>query len=87
MIIAKPPSGRNGPDELTTHGLLTSHQAARYLSVSLRWLQAATAAGHVRCVRLVRPGASRGLVRYRKDDLDAYVAQCQSSHCGAGGDR
>jgi excisionase family DNA binding protein len=89
MIIAEPHSGRNtsGPDASPTHGLFTSHEAARYLSVSLRWLQSATAAGRVRCVRLTRPGASRGPVRYRKDDLDAYVAQCQSSQRGAGGDK
>ena len=39
MIIADPPSGRNTPvssDVPPTHGLLTSHEAARYLGVSLR---------------------------------------------------
>jgi hypothetical protein len=90
MIIADPPSGRNtpvSPDVPLTHGLLTSHEAARYLRVSLRWLQSATAAGHVKCVRLAYPGASRGPVRYRKDDLDAYVVRCQSNQRGAGGDK
>jgi excisionase family DNA binding protein len=90
MKIADPPSGRNAPaghDAPPTEGLLTSQEACRYLRVSLRWLQSATAAGHVRCVRLAHPGTQRGPVRYRRDDLDAYVARCQSSQRDAGGDK
>lgn len=90
MMITDPPSGRKtppDPDVPPSDGLLTSNEAARYLRVSIRWLQAATAAGHIPCVRLAHPGAQRGPVRYRKEDLDAYVTRCQCNQRHAGGDK
>ena len=67
------------PPPLTFDGLLTTEQAARYLSMSERWLQGETAAGRIRCVRLRQPGKARGAVRYRREALDAYIASCDSN--------
>lgn len=83
MTIAGPPPGRNspipqliGPDGRHEECLYTAPEAAKYLSISLRSLQTRTAAGEVRAVRMRRPGAMRGPVRYRRSDLDAYAADC-----------
>lgn len=90
MKVVNEPAARKGPDRPGAHhgdGLLTAPEAARYLSVSPRWLQNATAAGHISCVRLRQPGARRGPVRYRRQDLDAYVAACQANQQGTGANR
>jgi hypothetical protein len=50
--------------------LWTTPEAAKYLGVSVRWLQGM---GLLPKVNLARPGAKRATVRYRKRDLDAYV--------------
>ena len=77
MTIAGLPSARNTPDRTADGGLLTLHEAAKYLRGSPRWLQGATATGRVKKVSLAFPGAKRGPVRYRKSDLDAFVEGCQ----------
>ena len=83
MTIAGPPAGRNGaslqligPDRRHEERLLTAPEAAKYLSISLRSLQTRAAAGEIPVVRMRRPGATRGPVRFRKSDLDAYAARC-----------
>ena len=53
--------------------LLTTTEAARFLSMSPRWLQGQTAAGLIQALRLCRPGAQKGAVRYRRSDLEAYI--------------
>ena len=74
MKLTDPPVGRN-PDTRPNSGpLLTTHEAARYLGVSKRTIQAEVAAGRLRKVSLARPGAARGPVRFRPCDLDTYVA-------------
>ena len=85
MTIAGLPSGRNsptlqliGPDDGHAERLYTAPEAAKYLSISLRSLQARVAAGEIPVVRMVRPGATRGPVRFRRADLDAYAARCVS---------
>ena len=62
--------------EGNTHAseLLTTLEAAQYLRMSPRWLQGQTAAGVIQALRLCRPGARKGAVRYRRSDLDAYIA-------------
>ncbi len=82
MKNTSPRAERNpaeAPPPLTFDGLLTTEQAARYLSVSERWLQGETAAARIKCVRLLRPGKTRGSVRYRRDALDEYIASCDSN--------
>lgn len=80
MKLAGPPHGSNSPDpgNVTPYprGLLTTDEAARYLSISPRKLQAEVAAGRVRKIVLKPPGATRGPVRFRPADLDAYVESC-----------
>ncbi len=83
MTIASSPPGRNssglqliGPDEAHAERLFTAPEAAKYLSISLRSLQARAAAGEIPVVRMARPGATRGPVRFRRADLDAYAAGC-----------
>jgi excisionase family DNA binding protein len=76
MTIASAPQGRNAPDREEADGLLTPRQAADYLSISIRSLQTRTAAGEIPAVRMRRPGTTRGPLRYRRSDLDAYVASC-----------
>ena len=85
MTIAGLPPGRNspalpllGPQERHDERLYTAPEAAKYLSISLRSLQTRTAAGEIPVVRMVRPGATRGPVRFRRADLDAYAARCVS---------
>ncbi len=58
--------------------LLTTIEAAHYLRMSPRWLQGQTAAGVIQALRLCRPGATKGAVRYRRSDLDAYIASLAS---------
>ena len=53
--------------------LLTTQEAARLLRMSPRWLQAQSAAGVIPALRLCRPGAQKGAVRYRRSDLEAYI--------------
>ena len=82
MSIAEAPSGRNTPDSphgsdlRIEGGLFNTREAARYLSVSERKVQAEVAAGRIRKVSLAPPGAKRGPVRFRRSDLDAYIASC-----------
>lgn len=85
MKLINETAARKGPEGARpglADGLLTAPEAARYLRVSLRWLQSATAAGHILRVSLRQPGAQRGPVRYRREDLDAYVRTCQVSQLG-----
>jgi len=52
-------------------GYLTRSDAAQYLGVSLRWLEAnATIPKH----NLGRPGGKKAMWRYRKSDLDRWIA-------------
>jgi excisionase family DNA binding protein len=83
MSIAEAHSGRNtsptrydGPDRRSDGGLFNIREAARYLSVSERKVQAEVAAGRIRKVSLAPPGAKKGPVRFRRSDLDAYIASC-----------
>ena len=75
MKVTDLPAGRN-PDTPANNGpLLTTDEAARYLGVSKRMIQAEVSGGRLRKVSLARPGAARGPVRFRPCDLDAYVAE------------
>ncbi len=83
MSIAGPQPGRNGPslqliaaDERHEERYFTALEAAKYLTISLRSVQTRVAAGEIPVVRMRRPGATRGPVRFRKSDLDAYAARC-----------
>lgn len=49
--------------------LLTRNTAARYLAISVRTLFTLTQAKKIPCVRI-----TDRCVRYRREDLDAYVA-------------
>jgi hypothetical protein len=52
-------------------GYLSRADAAQYLGVSLRWLEAsATIPKH----NLGRPGGKKAMWRYRKSDLDRWIA-------------
>lgn len=73
MRAADSPSRRNTLDE-APGALLTTPEAARFLRMSPRWLQGQTAAGVIQALRLCRPGAQKGAVRYRRSDLEAYIA-------------
>lgn len=89
MKVANELHARKGPEggnARPADGLLTTPEAARYLRVSIRWLQGATAAGQISRVSLRRPGSQRGPVRYRREDLDAYVSACQATQHRPGGE-
>jgi excisionase family DNA binding protein len=78
MTIASVRPGRNAAQSDSEDGrLLTLREAAAYLGVSTRWLQSATAAGLIKRVSLALPGRTRGPVRYRKSDLDAFIESRQ----------
>jgi excisionase family DNA binding protein len=54
--------------------LLTLVEAARYLSMSRRWVQKQIALGVIPTVRIPgRPGALKASVRFRPADLDACI--------------
>ena len=53
-------------------GVLTTKQAARYLSISTKWL--ANQRWQGTGPRFLKLG---GAVRYRQADLDAYLARCE----------
>jgi excisionase family DNA binding protein len=82
MSIAQAPSGCSTPppqydgSDRRDDGLYTFREAACYLRVSERKVQAEVAAGRIRKVSFARPGAKKGPVRFRRCDLDAYVAAC-----------
>jgi len=79
MTIADSPSGRNSSESQGERvdgrgkGLFTYREAARYLGVSERKVQAEVAAGRIRKVSLAPPGARKGPARIRPADLDAYI--------------
>mgnify|MGYP006271681975 FL=1 len=50
--------------------LLTRDEAADYLRISTRTLDAAEAEGEIRAIRI------RGRVLYHRDALDAYIRSC-----------
>lgn len=82
MTIAGLPPGRNAPapqddgSDRRGEGLFTIREAARYLRVSERKVQAEVAAGRIRKISLAPPGATKGPVRFRPSDLDAYIERC-----------
>jgi hypothetical protein len=57
---------------LTPPEYLTTAEAAEYLRVSSRWLQAHPT---VPRVNLADPDARRAMWRYRRQDLDAHMAR------------
>lgn len=56
----------------TKPDLLTASAAATYLNVSRRTLYTRTALGHIPVIRM-----GGRLVRFDREDLDAYVARCK----------
>jgi hypothetical protein len=60
------------PSEPTRPEYLTAAEAAAYIRVSLRWLQSTRA---VPRVNLAAPGAYRAMWRYKRVDLDDYMAR------------
>lgn len=56
---------------------LDTKQAAEYLSVSASFLEKDRC--YRRSIRFLRIGAS---IRYRRSDLDAYLAQCAGDESG-----
>lgn len=67
----EPPPAGGAPHATTDDALLNTQEAARYLRVSVRWLQGNA---HIPRVNLALPDAKRATVRYRKRDLDEHVA-------------
>ena len=63
---ASAPAPESGGD-----ALITRKEAADYLRVSVRWLEGCP---DIPRVDLARPSAKRATIRYRKSDLDAYIA-------------
>ena len=61
-------------------GLLTAKQAARYLSISTKWL--ANQRWQGTGPRFLKVG---GAVRYRQSDLDAYLTDCEAPDSDCGG--
>ena len=65
----------------TNHiGLLTAKQAARYLSISTKWL--ANQRWQGTGPKFLKVG---GAVRYRQLDLDSYLTDCEASNLDFGG--
>ena len=52
--------------------LLTTDEAAEYLTVQERTLRSIRQRGEIACVRI---GHKRGKIAYRMSDLDAYVEE------------
>lgn len=86
LSLLRKADGRGTPDESAQSGIspqasptggvvagpyLTTDEAAEYLGVSVRWLQGRP---DIPRVNLGRPGAKRAMVRYRRTDLDSYMA-------------
>lgn len=66
--------GEDSADVTTQPLLLAARAAAIYLGITERHLRAATAAGHVACVRLRGRGSgARDAIRWRRTDLDEWV--------------
>lgn len=68
------------PSQTNHMGLLTAKQAARYLSISTKWL--ANQRWQGTGPRFLKVG---GAVRYRQSDLDSYLADCEASNSDCGG--
>jgi predicted DNA-binding transcriptional regulator AlpA len=68
------------PSQTNHVGLLTAKQAARYLSISTKWL--ANQRWQGTGPRFLKVG---GAVRYRQSDLDSYLAGCEASNSDFGG--
>ncbi len=59
-----------GAEIRAPHGLMTPHEAARWLALSPRTLWSLTASGELPAVRIRRS------VRYRPADLEAFAERC-----------
>lgn len=69
---AKPPATPTTPAlAKADDALLNKQEAAEYLKVSIRWLETNP---DIPKVNLARPGSRRAIIRYRKSDLDSYIA-------------
>lgn len=55
----------------TDDTLLNKREAAAYLKVSIRWLETNP---DIPKVNLARLASKRAIIRYRKSDLDSYIA-------------
>ena len=68
------------PSQTNHIGLLTAKQAARYLSISTKWL--ANQRWQGTGPKFLKVG---GAVRYRQSDLDSYLTDCEASNLDFGG--
>lgn len=63
-------SGHNGHE-----ALLTVREVAELLSVTGKCVYELVGTGKLRCYRV---GASRGAIRMRRADVDAYLSECRT---------
>lgn len=64
-------AGGNADGSASPRVYLKRQEAASYLSVSLRWLEGNQ---DIPKIDLARPGSTRSMWRYKRSDLDAWLA-------------